>query len=233
MNNQTNNMGLAVAIGLGIGMVIGLINGLIITKLKINAFIATLGMSLVLQGVLYSSFDNYAGKVPEAFQTLAYGIIPIFGVQVPLGVYLLLIVAFVAFLILRFTRFGYHAYAVGGNVEVTRLSGVRTDRVIILAHILTGLGVALAAVVLIARLRSGGPRVGEGYDLDSIAAVVLGGTPLIGGKGGVWGTIAGVLIVSILSTIFNVLNVGAFTQDVLRGIVLIIVVAIYSYRRTR
>lgn len=233
MNNQTQNMGLAVAVGLLIGVVIGLVNGLIITKLKINAFIATLGTSLILQGVLYSSFDNYAGKVPEAFQSLAYGLIPIFGIPVPLGVYLLLVIAFVAFLILRFTKFGYHAYAVGGNVEVTRLSGVRTDRVLIMAHILTGLGVALAAIVLISRLRSGGPRVGEGYDLDSIAAVVLGGAPLAGGKGGIWGTVAGVLIVSILATIFNVLNVGAFAQDVLRGIVLIIVVAIYSYRTRR
>ncbi len=233
MNNQTENMGLAVAVGLLIGVAIGLVNGLIITRLKINAFIATLGTSLILQGILYSSFNNYAGKVPEAFQTLAYGVIPIFGIAVPLGVYVLLAVAFIAFLILRYTRFGYHLYAVGGSAEVARLSGVHTDRVIITAHILTSVGAALAAIVLIARLRAGGPLVGNGADLDSIAAVVLGGTPLIGGKGGVWGTIAGVLIVSVLATIFNVLNVGAFAQDALRGVVLIVVVAIYSYRRVR
>lgn len=233
MNNQTDNMGLAVGVGLLIGLAVGLVNGLIITKLKINAFIATLGMSLILQGILYSSFDNYAGKVPEAFQSLAYGIIPIFGIPIPLGVYLFLIVAFVAYVILRFTKFGYHAYAVGGNVDVTRLSGVRTDRVVIGAHMLTGLGAALAAVVLIARLRAGGPLVGNGYDLDSISAVVVGGAPLAGGKGGIWGTVAGVLIVTILANVFSRLNVGAFAEQALRGVVLIVVVAIYSYRAYR
>ena len=229
MNNRTENIIPAVLIALAIGIVVGLGNGLIITKLRINAFIATLGTSLVLQGILFSGFDNYAGKVPEIFQNLAYGEIA----GIPLGVYLFLATALVAFLVLRFTKFGYHLYAVGGNADVSRLSGVRTDRVVIIAHVLTGLGAALAAVVLIARLRAGGPLVGEGYDLDSISAVVVGGAPLAGGKGGVWGTVAGVLIVSILANIFNFLNVGAFAQDVLRGIVLIVAVAIYSYRSSR
>ncbi len=161
MNNRTENIVPAVLIALAIGIVVGLGNGLIITKLRINAFIATLGTSLVLQGILFSGFDNYAGKVPEIFQNLAYGEIA----GIPLGVYLFLATALIAFLVLRFTKFGYHLYAVGGNADVSRLSGVRTDRVVIIAHVLTGLGAALAAVVLIARLRAGGPLVGEGYDL--------------------------------------------------------------------
>jgi ribose transport system permease protein len=226
MNNQPENMLPAVLIGLGIGAIIGLVNGTLITFIRINPFIATLGTSLFIRGILFSGFDNYAGKVPEEFQGLAYDTV----LGIPLGVYVLLIVVFIAWLIMRFTRFGYHLYATGGNATVARLSGVRTNRVLIMAHIFSGVGAALAAIILISRLRSGGPLIGDGYDLDSISAVVVGGALLSGGRGSVWGTLAGVLIVSILSNIFNALNVGAFAQDVLRGVILIAVVAIYSYR---
>ena len=229
MDNKTENMAVAVGAALLMGIAIGLVNGLIITRLKINAFIATLGTSLILQGILFSGFDNYAGKVPREFQSVAYGDL----LGIPLGVYILIAVLIGAWVLLRFTPFGYHLYAVGGNRETARLSGVRTDRVIILAHILSGLGAALAAVILIARLRSGGPRIGIGYDLDSIGAVVVGGSLLSGGRGSVFGTLAGVLVVSILANVFNFLNVSAFAQDVLRGVVLIVVVAVYSYRVRR
>lgn len=226
MDSKPENMAGATAVALGVGAFIGLINGLLITQLKINAFIATLGVSLIVQGFLYSSFNNYAGKVPEAFQGLAYN--NLFGI--PIGVYILIATVLLAWFLLRFTRFGYHLYAVGGNRNVARLSGVRTGPTIIAAHVLAGLGAALAAVILIARLRSGDPRVGVGYDLDSIAAVVVGGTFLAGGQGSVWGTLAGVLIVSILDSIFNALNVGAFVQNILRGVIVIVVVAFYSYQ---
>lgn len=229
MDNKTENMAVAVGAALLMGIAIGLVNGLIITRLKINAFIATLGTSLILQGILFSGFDNYAGKVPREFQSVAYGDL----LGIPLGVYILMAVLIGAWVILRFTPFGYHLFAVGGNRETARLSGVRTDRVIILAHILSGLGAALAAIILIARLRSGGPRIGIGYDLDSIGAVVVGGSLLSGGRGSVFGTLAGVLVVSILANVFNFLNVSAFAQDVLRGVVLIVVVAVYSYRARR
>lgn len=229
MDNRTENMVIAVIAALIMGIIVGVANGLLITRLRINPFIATLGSQLILRGILFSGFDNYAGKVPESFQNLAYGVVLGF----PIGVYVLIAVLLVAWFILRFTRFGYHLYAVGGNEQVARLSGIRTDRVLIGAHILCGLGAALAAIILIARLRAGGPVVGEGYDLDSIAAVVVGGALLSGGRGSVWGTLAGVLIVSILSNVFNFLNVGAFAQDVIRGVVLIAVVALYSYRARR
>src|SRR5262249_54773923 len=133
-------------------------------------------------------------------------------------------------ILLRGTRFGYHLYAVGGNPEVSRLSGLRTDRILILAHVLTGIGAAVAAIYIVSLLRSGSPTVGNFYDLDSISAVVIGGVPLSGGRGGVWGTIAGVLILAILSNVFNIFNVGAFAQQVVSGIMLISVVALYSFR---
>ncbi|MBK8136782.1 MAG: ABC transporter permease [Chloroflexi bacterium] len=229
MDNKTENMVWATLAALAMGAVIGAVNGTLVTRFKINAFIATLGSGLILQGILFSNVDNYAGKVPEPFQGLAYAE----ALGIPLGVFVLIAIVLLAWVILRYTRFGYHLYAVGGNESIARLSGVRTGRVLLGAHILAGIGAALAAIILIARLRAGGPRVGDGFDLDSIAAVVVGGALLSGGRGSVWGTLAGVLIVSVLSTIFNYLDVGAFAQDVIRGVVLIAVVALYSYRARR
>ncbi len=226
MAGKVENIVPAIGLALLAGMGIGLVNGLIVTKLKINAFIATLGTKLILQGILFSNVNNFVGKVPNEFDTFAYGTVA----GVPFGVIFMFALAGVAFVILRLTRFGHHLYAVGGSQEVSRLSGLRTDRILIGAHILCSICAAIAAIFIVSLLRSGGPRVGDGYDLDSISAVVVGGVPLFGGRGGVWGTLAGVVIVAILSNVFNIFNVGAFAQQVLSGIVLIVVVAIYSFQ---
>lgn len=214
---------------IAVGMFIGLLNGLIVTRLRVNPFIATLGMSLFIQGVLFSGFDNFAGSVPREFEFLGYSTVG----PIPVGVIFMLLVALGAYFLLRHTRFGYHLYGTGGSAEVARLSGVRTGRVLIIAHVLTGLGAALTAIFIASRLRAGAPWVGQGFELESISAVVVGGAPLSGGRGGIWGTLAGVLILSILSNIFNILNVGAFAQDVLRGAILIAVVAFYTARIRR
>jgi ribose transport system permease protein len=224
ISGRTEMMLPAVIIALAAGMAIGLVNGLIITKLKVNPFIATLGTMLVLEGALFSQFDNFAGRVPSEFEFLGYGMVG----PIPIGVLLLLAMTLGAHFLLRFSKFGYHLYGRGGDALAARLSGVRTDRVLIWAHVLTGLGGALAAVFIVSRLRTAAPWVGQGLELDSIAAVVVGGAPLSGGRGSVWGTIAGVLILSILNNVFNILNVGAFAQDVIRGMILIAVVAVYS-----
>lgn len=216
----------AVLLVLAVGMFIGLLNGLMITRLRVNPFIATLGMSLFIQGILFSGFDNFAGSVPREFEFLGYSTVG----PIPVGVIFMLLGGTAAFFLLRYTRFGYHLYGMGGSAEVARLSGVRTDRVMILAHVLTGLGAALTAIFIASRLRAGAPWVGQGMELEAISAVVVGGAPLAGGRGGIWGTLAGVLILSILSNIFNILNVGAFAQDVLRGAILIAVVAFYTAR---
>jgi len=230
LNGRVENIVPAIAVALAVGLLIGLVNGLIVTKLKVNAFIVTLGTKLILQGILFSNFNNFAGKAPIEFDRLAYGDIA----GIPFGVILMFALAATAFVVLRLTKFGHHLYAVGGSQEVARLSGVRTDRVLIGAHMLTGLGAGIAAgiaaIFIVSLLRSGGPHVGDGYDLDSITAVVVGGVPLAGGRGGVWGTIAGVLILAILSNLFNIFNIGAFAQQVLSGAVLILVVAVYSFR---
>ena len=136
-----------------------------------------------------------------------------------------------AFVLSR-TRFGAHLYAVGGSEVASRLSGLRTDRVIIMAHVICSLTAVLTGLFVVSRLRSGAPWVGTDglYDLESIAAAVVGGTALSGGKGGVWGTLAGVLIFGILDTTFNQLGVDTFLKQVLRGSIIILAVVSYTIR---
>ncbi|MGZ3144749.1 ABC transporter permease [Lentzea chajnantorensis] len=214
---------------LAVAAVVGLVNGLVITVLKANAFIATLGVALVLRGYLEHSYTGPAGSVPRAFQHLGYDRIG----PVPVSALLMLALAAAAWWYLRRTRTGYHMYAVGGDVDVARLSGVRTGRTIVTAHVVCAVMAGLAGVFLASRLGSGAPYVGTdaGYDLESIAAVVLGGTALAGGRGGVAGTIGGVLILATLDTIFDDLGVNSFFKDVVRGVVLVVAVALYARRR--
>jgi ribose transport system permease protein len=231
MDGQADRMGFATVVVLVIGAAIGLANGLIITKLRVNPFIATLGVGLMLRGVLNASFNNFAGSVPREYQSLGYEFIG----PVPLSVILLGLVFAIGWFVLRYTRFGHHVFAVGGSEEVSRLSGVRSDRVLIGAHVICSLTAVLAGIFLVSRLRSGAPWVGTdgAYDLESIAAVVLGGTALSGGKGTIMGTLAGVLILAVLDNVFNALQITAFAKDVLRGIILIAAVAFYVIREKR
>jgi len=219
-----------VAAALGVGVLVGLANGLVITKLKVNAFIATLGMALILKGVIDFYWDGPAGAVTEGFESFGY---TRFG-PVPASVLLLAVVVGLAWLLLHGTRFGSSLYSVGGSEEVSKLSGVRTDRVKIAAHILCSVAAALTGLFLASRLGSGTPLVGTdgGYDLESIAAVVLGGTALAGGRGGVIGTLGGVLLLAVLDNAFNQLEVDSFLKDVVRGAIIIAAVALYA-RRSR
>ena len=228
MNDDPNKMALGVVVVLAIGALVGLANGLVITKLRVNPFVATLGMSFILSGVLNASFQDYSGAVPDQFQYLAYGY---FG---PILVPFILLGGVVAavWILLRYTTMGHHMYAVGGSEEVARLSGIKSHRVIIAAHVICALTAVVTGLYLAARIKSGAPWIGPdgNYSLESIAAVVLGGTALSGGRGGVWGTLAGVMILFVLDTSFNSLQVDEFLQNVARGVIIIGAVAVYTYR---
>jgi len=228
MQGDSANIARAVAVVVAIGLGVGLLNGLIITKLRVNALIATLGTGLFMQGLLSTSFQNFAGAVAPEFEVFAYGT---WG-PVPIPVAVLLVVAALGVLVMHRTRFGAYLYAVGGNREVARLSGLRTDRVLIGAHVIASLSAVLTGLFIAARLGAGAPWVGQDgvYDLESIAAVVVGGTALAGGRGGVLGTLAGVLIFSIMDAMFNQLGTGAFLKQVFRGLIIIAAVASYSFR---
>lgn len=231
MQGDPNKVLVGLVIVLGAGVAVGIANGLIITKLRVNAFIATLGMAFILSGILNASFQDFAGSVPTSFQDLAYGEIgPIRTPFVLLGGVLIF-----TWLLLRYSRLGHHMYAVGGSEETARLSGVRSHRVIIAAHVLCSVTAILTGLFIVARIKAGAPWVGPDshYDLDSIAAVVVGGTALSGGRGGVWGTFAGVLILSVLDTTFNSLQFNGFLQNVARGVIIIGAVGVYALRAHR
>ncbi len=212
----------------GIGIAIGLVNGLVITKLKVNPFIATLGTSLIIKGIINATFSNYTGSVPKSFEYFGYGTIG----PIPVSIIIMALIFLAGWFLLARTKFGSHLYGVGGNAEVARLSGVRTDRVLIFAHILCSMTAILAGLFLVSQMRSGAPWVGPNgiYDLNSIATTVIGGTALSGGKGGVWGTLAGVLIFGILDTAFNQLGVNPYLKTVLRGAIIVLAVASYTIR---
>ena len=221
----------AVAAVLALGVLVGFVNGLVVTGLKVNPLIATLGMSLVIQGCLSALVSNFAGSVPPEFQVFAYGA---FGV-VPYSLLFLLALAVFAWAVLRFTKFGSDVYAVGGNEEAARFAGIKTERVIVAAHVVCSLCASLAGLYLASRLRSGAPWIGTDgvYDLESIAVVVIGGTILAGGRGGIWGTMAGMLIFSLIDSTFNLAGVDAFAKQVLRGVIIVAAVAFYAVRSKR
>lgn len=228
MQGKTGNIPAALLGVFVIGMTIGLVNGLIVTKLHVNPFIATLGTSLIVKGIINSTFSNYTGSVPKSFEYFGYGTIG----PVPVSIIILLLIVTAGWFILSRTKFGGHLYGVGGNSEVARLSGVRTDRVLIGAHILCSITAVLSGIFLVSQMRSGAPWVGPNgfYDLNSIATSVIGGTALSGGKGGVWGTLAGVLIFGVLSTAFNQLGVNPYLKNVFQGVIIVLAVASYTIR---
>jgi ribose transport system permease protein len=222
---------IAVAAALAAGALAGLANGLVITQLRVNAFIATLGVAWIVRGALNATFNNFAGKVPDVFQGLGYDVVAL----IPVSVFLLAGVAAAAWFLMHRTRFGHHVYAVGGDAEAARLSGVRPARVLIAVHVLSGLCAATSGVFLVSRLGSAAPWVGPdgGYDLESIAAVVLGGVALAGGKGRLLGALAAVAILAVVDSVFNYFQADPFLRTLIRGVIIIGAVALYAYRSER
>jgi len=228
MNGSPGNIPAAVVVTLLVCAGIGLVNGLIVTVLKVNGFIATLGVGLILQGILNTNFEGSAGTVPWEFQLIgATGVGPI-----PVSTIIMIVLAAVVWFLLNRTRTGAHLYAVGGDPEIARLSGVRTKPPLIAAHVLCSVFAGLAGLLLASRLGVGSPTVGQqgGYALLSIAAVVLGGTLLLGGRGSIWGAIGGVAILAVVDNVMSVMQVNPFLKDVVRGVVIVAAVAVYSRR---
>jgi len=228
MAGESGNVPLAVVFSVGVAAAIGLVNGLIVSGLKVHGFIATLGVGLVISGYLATNYQGNHGIAPRSFRLLGATQIG----PVPISAVILLGCALAAILMLRRTRLGHHMYAVGGNESVARMSGIRTWVPVVSAHVLCSVLTALAGLLLLARLGVGSPTIGSqgGYDLMSIAAVVLGGTLLSGGKGNVVGTMAGVAIFAVMDNVMGVMQVNPFLRDVIRGVVIIAAVAVYARR---
>jgi ribose transport system permease protein len=229
-----------VLLTLGLGGLIGAVNGLVTTKLRIQSFITTLAMMSIARGAasLWSggyaiplAFGEGKGMAPSSFKTLFGGEVPLFGLGIPVALFYFAAVGCIAALVLRQTEFGRRVYAVGGNEAATRLSGVPVDRVKVVVFGLSGLLSALAALLHVALVNQGSHIDGSGYELNAIAAVVIGGTSLSGGTGTVLGTVIGALILSILDNILGLRNIPSEYQMILKGI--IIVFAVVLQRRAR
>ena len=215
--------GLAMLIGLLIGGIFGLISGVLVTKGRLQPFIATLitmtvyrGLTMVftngipISGLGNSGLINFIGK---GF---------IMGVPFPVIIFLA-IFALMAFVLSK-TTFGRRVYATGSNSVAAKLAGVNIDRTKLYVYIISGVLAALAGLILISRLNSAQPTLGQGYELDAIAAVALGGTSMNGGRGRIWGTFVGVLIIAVLSNGLNILGISSYYQAVVKGVVILIAV---------
>lgn len=210
-----------------LGVVVGLFHYLLIVRIGTDAFVTTLGTLLALEGLnLIYTGGAPRSNVTDEFRKLAEGTI----VGVPVVIPLVALLAAGLGFLLRRTSFGRRFYAVGGNEAAARLSGVRSTRIQGTAYVLCSVLAVLAGLVLLARIGTGATLAGEGLELDSIAAVLIGGTVFGGGKGGVGGTIAGVLILTILFNIFNLLAISRFAHLIIKGVVIVVGIAMYSRR---
>ncbi len=213
----------ALLIGLGTGLLCGVVNGLLITIGRLPPFIATLGMMSVARGsaLMFTAGRPISG-FSERFRALATGEI----LRVPTPVVIMVAVYAIAYFVLRRTKLGRYTYAIGGNEEAALLSGINVKLYKTLVYGLAGLLSGLAAILLTARLNSAQPIAGMNYELDAIAATVIGGTSLLGGEGTVVGTLIGALIMAVLRNGLNLLGVSSFIQQVVIGSVIIVAVLI-------
>ncbi|MFM1334751.1 ribose ABC transporter permease [Yersinia enterocolitica] len=217
----------AVGAALALGAFVGGITGVIVAKGKVQAFIATLVMMLLLRGVtmVYTNGSPINTGFTDVADTFGW-----FGIGRPLGIptpiWLMAIVFIAAWYMLHHTRLGRYIYALGGNESATRLSGISVDKVKIIVYSLCGLLAALAGIIEVARLSSAQPTAGTGYELDAIAAVVLGGTSLAGGKGLIVGTLIGALILGFLNNGLNLLGVSSYYQMIVKAVVILLAVLV-------
>nr|WP_326004842.1 ribose ABC transporter permease [Vibrio cholerae] len=217
----------AVPTALLAGAALGAISGIIIAKGKVQAFIATLVTMTLLRGVtmVYTDGRPISTGFTDTADTFAwFGTGYALGIPVP--VWLMVVVFAVAWYLLNHTRFGRYVYAVGGNESATRLSGINVDRVKIGVYAICGLLAALAGIIVTSRLSSAQPTAGMGYELDAIAAVVLGGTSLMGGKGRIMGTLIGALIIGFLNNALNLLDVSSYYQMIAKAVVILLAVLV-------
>jgi ribose transport system permease protein len=217
-----------ILLGIIIGVVIGGINGLLITRTHANPFIITFGVAFILRGVNLAISTTPIRGVPKEFLTIYNTKIGIIAVNV-------IVMAFIWFLIWLFTtrtELGRAIYAVGGSPRIARLSAIRVNRTLVWVYVLSGFFAAIAGLFVLSRMGVGDPGTAEGMTFQSIVAVAVGGISLYGGRGSMIGTLGGVLLLTILANVFNLLQVNIYYQQLLLGLVVLIAVAAYRSPRT-
>lgn len=215
----------AIIICLLIGTILGGINGVLISKFKLQAFIVTLATMTIYRGVTYVISD---GKPISNISTDS--ILTFIGKGkigfLPMPVLIFILAFIIGYFIMNKTVFGRNIYATGGNQVATRLAGIDTDKVKIKVYAISGFLAALAGLILVSRLNSAQPTLGDGYELDAIAAVAIGGTSLAGGRGRITGTLIGVLILGTISNGLNIMGISSFYQEIIKGLIILIAVLI-------
>lgn len=226
---DTSSIALTCAVALALGAAFGFVNGLGITKGRIAPFIMTLGTLAVFRSLtLYYGDAGEFRSISESFGNM--GMSRVVGVPTPVWTWLILAVALD--ILLNRTRYGRHLCAVGSNEKVARYSAIAVDRVRLLTYVIAGLTVAVSSVLLTARLNSlSSTNFGRDYELDSIAAVIIGGTPMTGGRGSIWGTVVGAIILGIINNMLNMLSVSPYLQGTVKG--LVIIAAVFIQRKLR
>ncbi len=220
----------AVVIGMSCGTMIGYLNGILVTRLLLPGFIVTLATTYIARGIALVYSDGRPIYIKDAtFNGL--GNDSLFAIPIP--IYYMAVAYLILTAFLRFTAFGKHVYATGGNPEAARFSGINTSRIQVIAYTLTAFLASLAGIIMAARLFSGQPSVGTNAELDAIAAVILGGASFSGGVGTLTGTFIGALTIGVLNNGLNLLGVSPFWQLIVKGIVILLAVFADGYKKRR
>ncbi len=220
---------IGISAALAAGCLIGSVNGLLIARSKIPAFIATLGMMKICRSVTQHFMQTAGVKVPKEFRAITNTTI---GGEIILPILYWLVIAVLLYILARKTPFGRHVYAIGSNERAARLSGINVERVKALVYVLSGALVSVAAVINIARIGSMDyANAGSGYEMDAIAAVVVGGTSMSGGKGSVVGTVLGMLIIAVMNNLLNLVGVPTFLREAFKGFIVVAAVLLQKKER--
>ncbi len=217
-----------VLFGLFIGTGIGFIHGLLTTKLKLEPFIVTLATFSIIQGIAYAYTTVPKGGItPELSELLYYGQLG----PIPLPVIYFFLIFILVYVLLKFTKIGRNIYAIGGDAEVARRSGIKVEKIKIIRYTFVGLLVSIAALIATGRMGIGDPLAGQGMEFDAITASVIGGISFMGGRGSLIGTLGGVFLLGLINNIMVMSNVNMYYQLLIKGIIVILAVAIYKQKK--
>ena len=220
VTNRTGSVALGAVAGILFGGVVGLFNGLVVTRLKVNSLIATIATMMILQGgvFLYTREAVQNKHQQPAFTEISTGYLG----PIPLPVILAALVFAAAYIVLRYTTFGRYIYAVGANARAARLSGIQPERLKLIVFVVTGLLAGLTGLILASLMNTGQPTAGRGFELTVIAAVILGGTSLLGGRGTLFGTLLGVLVLKVIDNGIIILRWDQNLQMIVPGVVIVL-----------
>lgn len=221
--NNPDQVWLALVVAVLVGLVVGLINGFVVAYMNVPPFIATLGTMTLASGMAYVIGGGAPiNGLPDSFG--AFANTSVLGMKLP--VILMIVAIIVLAIVMKRTAYGMRVYAVGGNKLAAEIAGVNSSRVLLSVYAISGVLAGLSGIMIASRVISGAPNLGSGYELDAIAAVVIGGASLMGGRGSIWGTALGLLLIQTLNNGFDLLVVPAYWQDVMKGILIVAAVAV-------